>query len=232
MKTCKLCNFELDESNFHKNKNSKDKLDSRCKSCCKAYKKEHRINNIQEYKKRRNDAYLKIKNDPNFKSKKAKYDKEYATKNKDKIYNRLKDWRNKTKNIRNKVANTWRKNKRKTDVNFKLQTYVSNYIRDCLKSKKGGRSYKNFVSYSIDDLINHLESRFTKGMTWENHGEWHIDHIIPVSNFDFTDEKNIIICWSLENLQPLWATTSIAMKYGESKTYVGNIEKGNRLPEK
>lgn len=229
MKTCKLCNIELDESNFHRNNNSKDKLDSRCKPCCKAYKKEYRINNIQEYKKRRNDAYLKIKNDPSFKSKKAKYDKEYGIKNKDKIYNRLKAWRNKTKSTRNKVANTWQKNKRKTDINYKLRCYVSNYMRDYLKSKKDGRSYKRFVSYSINDLINHLESKFTKGMTWENYGEWHIDHIVPVSNFDFTDENNITICWSLENLQPLWATTAIAMKYGEPKTYIGNIEKSNKI---
>jgi hypothetical protein len=98
-----------------------------------------------------------------------------------------------------------------------------------LKSRKNGRSFKKFINYSISDLISHIESKFTNGMTWDNYGEWHIDHIVPVSSFDFSDEKQITNCWSLDNLQPLWATTQIAIAYGEDSSYIGNIEKGNKI---
>lgn len=39
-------------------------------------------------------------------------------------------------------------------------------------------------------------------MSWDNHGDWHIDHIRPVTNFP---EGALIseVC-SLDNLQPLW----------------------------
>jgi hypothetical protein len=56
-------------------------------------------------------------------------------------------------------------------------------------------------------------SVFKNGMTWENYGEWHIDHIRPVSSFDKDDEVSVIN--SLENLQPLWAYENLS----KSKKY-------------
>lgn len=35
-----------------------------------------------------------------------------------------------------------------------------------------------------EEFKNHIENLFLEGMSWDNHGEWHIDHIIPVSRFD------------------------------------------------
>lgn len=229
MKICKICCQNLTFDNYHKNKLAKDGLDNRCKYCCKQYKKQHRLDNLSTYKQKRKAAHEKIKDDIEFKKSKAIYDKLYALKNKSKIRMRDKIYRQKTKDKRNAINRVRLQNKRKNDLLFKLKTNISNYIRDCLKSKKMGRSYKQFISYEIIDLIKHLESKFTSGMTWENYGEWHIDHIIPVSSFDFNNETEIITCWSLENLQPLWATTEIAMSYGEDETYIGNIEKGNKV---
>jgi hypothetical protein len=63
------------------------------------------------------------------------------------------------------------------------------------------------VGYTVHDLMNHLESLFLPGMTWENYGEWHIDHVIPQSWFQYEnlDDQSFKDCWALENLQPLWA---------------------------
>ena len=42
-------------------------------------------------------------------------------------------------------------------------------------------------------------------MTFENYGEWQIDHIYPISKYDFTDINNFYECFHYTNLQPLWA---------------------------
>jgi hypothetical protein len=71
-----------------------------------------------------------------------------------------------------------------------------------LKSKKSASTIE-ILGYSPDDLKNHIESLFKDGMTWDNYGEWHIDHIKPVSIFDYNEDISVVN--SLLNLQPLWA---------------------------
>jgi hypothetical protein len=54
--------------------------------------------------------------------------------------------------------------------------------------------------------MKHLENQFDQNMTWDNYGSyWHVDHIIPRSVFDPTNDQHIKWCWSLENLRPLEA---------------------------
>jgi len=65
------------------------------------------------------------------------------------------------------------------------------------------------LPYSSDELKTHLSSLFSEGMSLENYGSWHIDHIKPVSSFLFLDEEDFTECWSLDNLQPLWAYDNI-----------------------
>lgn len=73
----------------------------------------------------------------------------------------------------------------------------------------------NKLPYTPQELRDYIESKFEPGMSWENHGEWHLDHIIPLSRFDCTKENEILKANALENLQPLWA--------------VDNLRKGNKL---
>lgn len=61
------------------------------------------------------------------------------------------------------------------------------------------------IGYTPQELRTHLENQFKPGMTWNNHGKWHLDHIKPLSLFDCTDINQIIEANQLENLQPLWA---------------------------
>ena len=62
------------------------------------------------------------------------------------------------------------------------------------------------MGYDKNILKRHLEKQFKDGMTWDNYGEWHIDHIIPLSFFEYksTNDIEFKYCWSLYNLQPLW----------------------------
>lgn len=63
---------------------------------------------------------------------------------------------------------------------------------------------------STPQLLNHLESQFKPGMTWENHGPvWHIDHIKPCAKFDLTDPEQQKACFHWTNLQPLFAEENL-----------------------
>lgn len=77
-------------------------------------------------------------------------------------------------------------------------------------------------SFTIDEFRERFESLFTKGMTWENMGLWHIDHIKPKASFNQEElsdptSEDFKKCWALENLQPLWALDNIKKGAKEMK---------------
>ena len=76
-----------------------------------------------------------------------------------------------------------------------------------MRSQKAGRSWRDFVPYSLEDLIIHLERQFLPGMSWDNRGDWHIDHIVPLASFNFEtpDDPEFKAAWALSNLRPWWA---------------------------
>ena len=55
-----------------------------------------------------------------------------------------------------------------------------------------------------------LEKQFTDGMTWENQGKWHIDHIRPCASFNLENEIEKHMCFHYTNLQPLWGSENIS----------------------
>lgn len=72
------------------------------------------------------------------------------------------------------------------------------------KTKKSGMD--DYLGCSIDFFRKHIEKQFTEGMTWENQGEWHIDHVRPCASFAFEDEIDIFNCFNWRNLQPMWGS--------------------------
>lgn len=105
----------------------------------------------------------------------------------------------------------WFKAKRQTDVSYRISMHFTVLMHRALGKAKAGRSWKTFVDYSLEELMAHLERQFLPGMTWENKGDWHIDHIIPRSSFAYStpDDPEFKKCWALSNLQPLWAIDNI-----------------------
>ena len=63
---------------------------------------------------------------------------------------------------------------------------------------------------SVTFVKKYLESLFQPGMSWDNYGEWHVDHIIPCASFDLNDPEQQKKCFHYTNLQPLWAADNIA----------------------
>lgn len=149
------------------------------------HKKEYRTKNIEACKKR---------------------ELEYRLKNVEKIKERQKLWYQKNK----KEVNKKRIEARSSNSSKKLRFNISALIREKLKRRllnKNTKSTFTFLPYTLEDLISNLQSKFKKGMTWNNYGEWHIDHKIPDCSFDYqtVNDSSFQECWSLNNLQPLWA---------------------------
>jgi hypothetical protein len=113
--------------------------------------------------------------------------------------------------IHKEKANYRERQKRKINFKFRLNCRISAVIRRSLKGEKAGRHWEYLVGYTLNDLRKHLEKHFVEGMTWENQGNWHIDHKIPKSAFNFTkpEHKDFKNCWALKNLQPMWAKDNI-----------------------
>lgn len=73
--------------------------------------------------------------------------------------------------------------------------------------KKGSKT-SEIIGCSFDELKRHLESKFKEGMSWDNRGEWHIDHIIPLALG--STEEEVIALNHYTNLQPLWAKDNLS----------------------
>lgn len=84
-------------------------------------------------------------------------------------------------------------------------------MHTALRAAKCGKASKSLqlLGCTWHELVSHLESRFTGGMSWDNIGAWHIDHIRPCASFDLTDPAQQIQCFHYTNLQPLWAEDNI-----------------------
>jgi hypothetical protein len=154
-----------------------------------------KISKIKEYQKQ-----YRLKN----RKKAILYAKNYYIINKEKLLNKVKEYYFKNKKKVRIYRNLWEKNKRKTDLNFKLKINLRQRIRDALKKTRKSKKTLELIGMSIPELWKYLESKFQKGMTKENHGLWEIDHIIPCSAFDLTKPEEQLKCFHYTNLQPLW----------------------------
>jgi hypothetical protein len=187
-----------------------------CLKCRSLYKKNNRAK-MNRYQKNYRDI-----NRESYREKDRTYKREYYKKNPEKYIHwklkysekrkiRAKEYYSKP-HIRQRIRK-YVKNKRKEDPNFAIAHRMRNRINQSIKFKKSGRKWEDIVGYSINDLITHLEKQFQKGMTWGNRNKWHIDHIIPVCNFDLTNDEGIRTCWALSNLRPLWAEENQEKSY-------------------
>jgi hypothetical protein len=125
------------------------------------------------------------------------------------------------KELHREYSRRFNKSKRSTPEG-KINHRMSSRINQVLKGGKLGRKWSTITGFSAEELKNHLESKFTNGMSWGNIGKWHIDHIIPVSFFEFssTDDVEFKMCWRLENLQPLWAEDNLKKQNFICKEYL------------
>lgn len=220
MKTCSKCKEKKELTEYHKNKTKKDGLRSACKKCESIINKNNYDNNIilkREYQReyRKKIGIIKIR----------QYKKNYEVKNKEKIkinrnkiylknkekFNSIKkEYYQKNKYILNKKSVEYNCNRYRVDHFFCLKQKVRNIISKAVKNKnykKATRTHE-ILGCSFDELKIHFERQFTKGMTWDNRSEWHIDHIIPISSAK--TEEDVIRLNHYTNLRPLWAKENLS----------------------
>ena len=204
-KHCARCKEYLILNKFGISRHMWDDLRSMCKTCRRQYAKEFRIKNKEKMRAKEKNwrskniekcrAYGKkyYKNNP---GKYKGYGKKYYNNNKKKVCARI---------------YAYKKKKYHSDIKYRLVTLLRGRLLGALKAQGvyKTKTTMKLCGCSLEKLKQHLESQFTEGMSWENKGEWHIDHIKPCAAFDLSDVEQQKECFHFTNLQPLWAIDNI-----------------------
>jgi hypothetical protein len=230
-KLCNCCKLIKDVNEFHKHKYRKDGLQYNCKDCRKLKSNQNK-NKKKEYNQKwyqknldRAKSMVRVRYSTNKEiineERKKRYhqdtlvnikvkekQKKYYENNKELCSKRAKLWAEKNKSRRNEIS-------KKHYNEYKTLMICRRLIKRTIKYLGTEKELTTIelIGYTPLLLKETIESKFIEGMSWENYGEWHIDHIRPISSFDKNESPMVIN--SLDNLQPLWA--------------IDNLKKGGKL---
>lgn len=236
-KICNRCSIEKEICKFYKSSRTKDGYGYTCKDCRYLEGKEYynknkeklrentqkwRINNsikvkesLKKYRIENLDKVRELKQKWSKSENGKNSKKQYYSKNSEKVKKKVIEYNKKNPEVRVKHINSdkhknYMRLYRKKHYEQNPHVYIlRSILRNTLKRigmKKQGKTVE-LLGYSALELKEHIEKLFIEGMSWENHGEWHIDHKKPVSSFDKSEKISIIN--SLDNLQPLWAKDNL-----------------------
>lgn len=177
MKMCRTCKLEFPVVVFGINHHLVDGRNSECKAC------------VSKRIKDKNKDKMRVSN------------KRWKDKNKQKLLQYQRAWQAQNKDWMRR----WKKEHYKNDENYKIACLLRGRILHALKGNAKHASTMELLGCSIEELKRYFEVRFVQGMSWQNHGEWHLDHIVPCAAFDLTSVDGQRKCFYYTNLQPLWA---------------------------
>ncbi len=185
------CNKVFPLSHFQSTVNRRTKLTDKCEKCRARNKK--------------NDKKYQAAKKENIREQK----KEYRAANKEKIREQQKEYN--AAPVNKERRNEKRRNRYKNDDKYKLTQLLRSRVRIALKSQntKKNTHTLQLTSCTMDFLRDYISQKFEKGMTWDNHGDWHIDHRKPCRSFDLTKIEEQRKCFHYTNLQPLWKSDNI-----------------------
>ena len=211
--TCNKCNVNKNSSEFHKKS-------KQCRLCVNAKNRERRLQNPELAKQKNREKYLKSR-DTELERKRAEYaenkdkyhvkNQTYHEANKEKILQRKKEYYqvNKEK-ILDKFNDQY-----KNDDEFRLKHCIRRRTREFIDKKI---KYQDMIGCTHDHLVKWFEYNFLvdpdMNMSWDNFGEWQIDHVYPLSLVLQLpeDERWKYLRW--ENLRPVSRTYN-ATKYNK-----------------
>lgn len=226
-KACSKCGEEKPLSGFYKQLDCRFGVSPRCKACAKT-ERAAKYKDTPDKAKQAAAEWRKNNQDKvaEYESKAAQIREE---KKKEKIARRGGKTTKQIFQERNREkVNSWNseaQRKRLSTPKGRLDASFRKRVRDyLLPGGKEGRRTFEILGYTVSNLLEHLESLFQPGMSWENygrgHGKWNIDHKVPLSAHSYTkvSDPDFIEAWKLSNLQPMWS--------------VENSAKGPRISEK
>jgi hypothetical protein len=193
---------------FSRDKSRQDGYCSICKICTKSYKLKYYQDNIESIRAKTRiyaKTHQAAQGIRNKKYKESHHDQvrvsENARKRRDYAINPTK-----YRNWHNNYLNTHPEAKIASNLRIRL-------LQAVVSEQKAGSAVRD-LGCTIKYLKIHIASKFLEGMSWNNHGEWHIDHVVPLSKFDLTNREQFLKACHFTNLQPLWEAD--------------NLRKGNR----
>ena len=149
----------------------------------------------------------------------AEYQREYHKNNYDKLSQKRKQYyaKPKVRKRQTQWQNNYCKERRDDDPLFRAKGNLRKRIRDCYRTSFWTKKSRNqeVLGCDYDTAFSHIEGLFKEGMSWDNYGDWHIDHIIPLCSATTVEELEALCHYT--NLQPLWAEE--------------NILKGGKMPD-
>ena len=117
------------------------------------------------------------------------------------------------------------------EENEKLKEHLKKYTAPSCKKAyyeknkeqilEKGFSTMELTGCELPFLKGYIEGKFVEGMTWENHGSWHLDYVRPCCSFDLTQEEEQKKCFHYTNLQPLFAKENLS-KGGKYEASIEN----------
>jgi hypothetical protein len=139
----------------------------------------------------------------------AEYNKKYKSERKEEIseYNAKYSLENRKK-IQER-QNKQHKERRETDLNFKLSGDYRKKLNKILKYKTN--KYIDYLGCTKNFFISWLEHNHQNDMNFSNYGEvWCLDHVLPCSYFNLEDKEQIKLCFNWTNLRPLYVKQNLS----------------------
>jgi hypothetical protein len=199
-KTCTKCQQAKPLDDFAKNPTGSFGRRGDCKACRRRYCKSWYDDLEQEAKTARHQR-----------DGKAEWQAAYYQRNKERHRVRCDQWAALNRE-RHKECMRNAMRRRRSSAKGRLESNVGGAVYRALRGRKGGSPSFQLLGFTIEDLMAHLERQFREGMTWDNYGQWHVDHIRPLASFSYEkpDDLEFKLAWALTNLRPLWAKDNIA----------------------
>lgn len=104
----------------------------------------------------------------------------------------------------------YQRNKYKNDPRYRMKRILRSRFYEVVTEEYKSKSVMKLLGCEIQELKEHIEKQFVEGMSWENYGEWHVDHIRPCSSFDLNDDEHQKTCFHYKNMQPLWGKDNMS----------------------
>jgi hypothetical protein len=230
-KICIKCNLILDISKFYKRSVNKDGYNNVCIICSKL-----NCNKDSTYKNDIINELYCIK----CKSYKSNNEFRKTCRSNSGYYNTCKScWKpvewNKEKQriaeqkyVKNNPDKIKEKNKRQSQsINKKIKNRIQKRIREAFKSHNTRKTNKTvkYIGCDIPYLKKWLEYQFNNNINWNNMHEWHIDHVIPCSEYNLLNEEDQKICFNWQNLRPCLAKDNLTKSNKIIQTLIDSHKK-------